>query len=281
MNLIKKITSVSFLVVFVLVSAVMPGILMSDTLIPAFAVHEHNATIITDDIIVNADINTAAAIATSKLADSANFALSNSVETITGVYTFGTSGGAVDKFILAGSGSGFTILNAAATAGSGTVVLPTTGTLATLGETETLAGKTLTTPTISGTGFANAIHAHVAANSGGTITEASISDLQSYVVDSSVVLTQETLTATQPQSSTTIPVTFLDATVNSVEARLIGGATAGQIKIMVAINVDNAVTSLGNNINNQGSITFTNVGSTATLISDGTSWNMISSFDVT
>ena len=41
---------------------------------------------------------------------------------------------------------------------------------ATLGGTETLAAKTLTTPTISGTGFANANHTHAASNSGGQIT---------------------------------------------------------------------------------------------------------------
>ena len=41
---------------------------------------------------------------------------------------------------------------------------------ATLGGTETLAAKTLTTPTISSTGFANANHAHAASNSGGQIT---------------------------------------------------------------------------------------------------------------
>jgi len=48
---------------------------------------------------------------------------------------------------------------------------------------QTLAGKTLTTPTISATGFTNAQHAHLAANSGGQITEGSISDLQSYLLN--------------------------------------------------------------------------------------------------
>jgi len=56
--LVKKITNVSFLVVSIILAAVMPGILMSDSLIPAFAIHEHNATIITDGTIVNADFNT-------------------------------------------------------------------------------------------------------------------------------------------------------------------------------------------------------------------------------
>jgi len=41
---------------------------------------------------------------------------------------------------------------------------------ATLGGTETLIAKTLTTPTISSTGWTNALHAHAANNSGGTLS---------------------------------------------------------------------------------------------------------------
>jgi len=52
----RNTTSTSFLIIFIVAAAVMPAFLMSDTLIPAFAVHEHNATIITDGIIVNADL---------------------------------------------------------------------------------------------------------------------------------------------------------------------------------------------------------------------------------
>jgi len=40
---------------------------------------------------------------------------------------------------------------------------------ATLGGTETLVAKTLTTPTIASTGWTNALHAHAANNSGGTL----------------------------------------------------------------------------------------------------------------
>jgi len=61
------------------------------------------------------------------------------IQTVTGAKTFGTIGGAVGKFILAGSTSGSTIVNAAAVAGSTTITFP--GTTGTIALTSDLTGK--------------------------------------------------------------------------------------------------------------------------------------------
>jgi len=72
----------------------------------------------------------------------------STAQTVTGKKTFGAAG-AVGKLAVAGTTSGSTIIDATAAAGSGTVTLPTTGTLATTGGQETLLQKTLTTPVIN------------------------------------------------------------------------------------------------------------------------------------
>lgn len=66
------------------------------------------------------------------------------VQVVTGLKTFGTAGGAVGKFALAGSTSGSTILDASAVA-SGTMTLPAgTDTLVGKATTDTLTNKTVT-----------------------------------------------------------------------------------------------------------------------------------------
>ena len=69
-------------------------------------------------------------------------------QVVTGPKTFGAAGN-VGNLIIAGNTSGTTILNANPVAGAGTVVLPTTGTLATIAGTETLLNKTLTSPILT------------------------------------------------------------------------------------------------------------------------------------
>lgn len=75
-----------------------------------------------------------------------------SPQIVTGTKQFGTIGGAVGMLILAGSTSGSTVLNAAAIAGSTTVVLPgSSDTLVGRATTDTLTNKTLTTAVLNGT----------------------------------------------------------------------------------------------------------------------------------
>jgi len=70
--------------------------------------------------------------------------LQNTTDTFTGTKTFGTNT-PIGRLAVAGATSGSTIINATAVAGSSFVTLPTSGTLATLENTETFTGvKTFT-----------------------------------------------------------------------------------------------------------------------------------------
>ena len=93
-----------------------------------------------------------------------------SVQTVTGAKTFG-SAGAVGKLKVAGTTSGSTIIDATAVAGSGTVTLPTTGTLATLAGTETLSGKTLTNNIDANIVFCTTEFVAVTGTTGVTLTD--------------------------------------------------------------------------------------------------------------
>jgi len=139
--------------------------------------------------IVNADVNASAAIDLSKLATStsANLASLISDETGSGLLVFGTSPTFITPVL--GTPASGVLTNATGLPITG-ITSSTSAELATLISDETGSGllvfgtsPTIVTPTIAATGWTNANHAHTAANSGGTITEASISDLQSYLLN--------------------------------------------------------------------------------------------------
>lgn len=98
-----------------------------------------------------------------------------SVQTVTGAKTFGTIGGAVGKFILAGSSTGSTIVNAAAAAGSGTWTLQTgTDTFAGLGTSQTFTGIETFTPTLRSSGAASFLTITTPADTGQTASTEAI-----------------------------------------------------------------------------------------------------------
>ncbi len=102
---------------------------------------------------------------------------------------------------------------------------------------QVLTCKTLTTPTIVATGFTNMQHTHLAANTGGTITEAAISDLQCYITD--------------PTGSPLLDARFWigNACNVAVELTISGGVTVantGVATVVTNANLTGDITSTGN-----------------------------------
>jgi hypothetical protein len=125
------------------------------------------------------------------------------VQTVTGAKTFGTIGGAVGKLILAGSTSGSTILNAAATAGSTTITLPgVTDTVAVLGTAQTFTASQT---------FYNSILANNAITASGNAATVPITYKVNTVTNNSAATLTITLTTTSAVDRQLTEVLILDA----------------------------------------------------------------------
>jgi len=108
----KKITILPFLIIFLLVTG---------TAGTAFAVHEHTPD---DDSVTTGKILDGEILAADTDA-AANFAFTDSAETITGVYTFGTSGDVGKLRIFSGvDAQGITILDSSVVETTKTLTLP-------------------------------------------------------------------------------------------------------------------------------------------------------------
>ena len=183
------------------------------------------------------------------------------VQTVTGAKTFGTIGGTVGKFILAGSTSGSTIVNAAAVAGSTTITLP--------GATDTLVGRattdTLTNKTLSGNTATNLISGSgtLTLNTSGTVTLPNATDTLVGKATTDT-LTNKTLTSPTITGTGAIAGTFTGNLTGNVTGNVSGssGSTTGNAATATALATPRAIN--GTNFDGTAAITVTAAAGTLT-----------------
>jgi hypothetical protein len=187
-----------------------------------------------------------------------------SVQTVTGAKTFGTIGGAVGKFILAGSTSGSSILNAAAVAGSTTFTLPTTtGTLIGTGDTGTVTNAMLAgsidaatkftgltpianggtnssaTATAGGAGYGTGTaHAYTAAGTAGQVLQSNGSSAPTWVDSAGVSTATLYRTILTGSSSHIAALVAGDYSISNGEATAVSGT--GKVYPAAMIRIDAA-----------------------------------------
>lgn len=151
------------------------------------------------------------------------------IQTVTGAKTFNDA-----KLILAGATSGTTILKANATAGSGTVFLPTTGTLATLAGAEAFTNKTyegitlvgVSTPALTITGTASISGANTGDQTNITGNAGTATALQTGRAINGVTF-DGTAPITITAAAGTLTGSTLNATVTASSLASLGTITAG------------------------------------------------------
>lgn len=166
-----------------------------------------------------------------------------SIQTVTGAKQFGTIGGAVGKFILAGSTSGSTIVNAAAVAGATTITLPgATDTLVGKATTDVLTNKSIDADTNTITNIENAdikAAAAIAVNKLAALTASQITgtDVSGFLVSLAV--------ATYPSLT---ELTYVKGVTSAIQTQIDGKAATNQAMFIgttsVAINRGSAALTL-------------------------------------
>ncbi|MDP3093693.1 MAG: hypothetical protein Q8N16_02920 [bacterium] len=191
---------------------------------PAAAAGTYTLTLPIDDGTANQLLQTdGAGVLTWATAGAGDMVLA-SVQTVTGAKTFGTIGGAVDKFILAGSTSGSSILNAAAVAGTTTLTLQgITGTIYSTGGNDVAVADGGTGGSTASITLFNNITGYTAAGATGTTST-------NLVFSTSPALTTPTLgvaSATSLATSAATPLKLTNAYLVDVAltAQTVGATT--------------------------------------------------------